>query len=235
MHHGGSGRKPSDRSTSAVLLPRQDAARPPDHLGLVLAPRCRPAIPAVHVPQQLHHDLPVEQCAQPARRHPVGHHQRGQLRGAPCGRVEHLLRPPSGSHRSGSVVPENRAPSPCGVVLLGLRRLVLRGGPRPDLHRIGLGPDRRTGVCVPLWADRPDGMATVSSQRTGRRSGAKVGIASSAAAQGIGGQRRRSWSGAGTGRWRRSCSCCPTTEPRRRCRARSQACQRASRAPTPTS
>ena len=70
----------------------------------------------------------------------------------------------------GSAVPAHRAPGPARVVLLGLRRLVLRGGPRPDLHRIGLGPDRRTGVGVPLRADRPDGMATVApASRTPER------------------------------------------------------------------
>ena len=63
----------------------------------------------------------------------------------------------------------------------------------------------------------------------------KVGIAASAAAQGIGGQRPRCWCGAGTGRWRLSCSCCPTTEPPRRSRVRSRGCHRGSRASTRTS
>ena len=39
----------------------------PDRLGIVLAPRRRSAVPAVHVRQWLHHDLPAEQRAQPAR------------------------------------------------------------------------------------------------------------------------------------------------------------------------
>ena len=57
------------------------------------------------------------------------------------------------------------------VVLLGLRRLVLRGRPRPALHRIGVRPHRRTGFGVPLRADRPDGLAAVSSHRGGRGDG----------------------------------------------------------------
>ena len=54
------------------------------------------------------------------------------------------------------------------LVLLGLRRLVLRGGPRPAPDRFGLGPDRRTRFGVPLRTDRPHGLAAVGSQRTGR-------------------------------------------------------------------
>ena len=45
----------------------------------------------------------------------------------------------------------------------------------------------RTGVGVPLRTDRPDGMATIGSRRAGHRAKPKVGIASSAAGQGIGG------------------------------------------------
>ena len=129
----------------------------------------------------------------------------------------------------------DRATGPRRVVLLGLRRLVLRGRPRPDLHRIGLRPHRRTGFGVPLRTDRPDGLATVSSHRGGRGDGTErrhrvLGRRT--------GHRRSGdaprWCGAATGRWRRSCSCCRTTGPRRRSRARSRACRRASRARTPT-
>ena len=62
----------------------------------------------------------------------------------------------------------------------------------------------------------------------------RVGLASSAAGNGLGGAVTPLLVGAGTGRWRRSCSFSPTIGPRRRCRARSRACHRASRVPTPT-
>ena len=223
------------RAPTQGLPPRADTARPPDHLGPVLAPRRRPAVPAVHVQQQLHHDLPVEQRPQPARHHPVDHHQRRQLRGAPCRRLEHLLCAHPGGHRTGTAVPPDRATGTCRVVLLGLRRLVLRGRPRPALHRIGLRPHRRSGFGVPLRADRPDGMATVSSHRGGR---------------GDGTERRHRVLGRRTGH-RRGGDAAPrvvrvlvagggpvpaarTTGPRRRCRVRSRACRRGSRARTPT-
>ena len=46
-------------------------------------------------------------------------------------------------------------------------------------------------------------------------------------------RRRHSWCGAATGRWRRSCSCCPTTGHRPRSRAPSSACRPVSPVPIP--
>ena len=61
-----------------------------------------------------------------------------------------------------------------------------------------------------------------------------VGIASSAVGQGIGGAITPLLVWCGYWSWRRSCSCCRTTEPPRRSRAPSRACRRANRACTPT-
>ena len=73
----------------------------------------------------------------------------------------------------GVAVPPDRATRPCRLVLLGLRRLVLRGRPRPDLHRIGVSPHRRPGLGLPLWTDWPYGLAAVRSHRRGRGDGAE--------------------------------------------------------------
>ena len=98
----------------------------------------------------------------------MDHHQCGQLRGAPCRRVEHLLCPHPGGHRTGTVVPPDGATRARRVVLLGLRGLVLRGRPRPDLHRNGVCPHGSPRIGVPLRADRADGMAPVRSRRRRR-------------------------------------------------------------------
>ena len=115
----------------------------------------------------------LNNAQQPARHHPVDHHECRQLRRAPCRGLEHLLCAHPGGHRTGTAVPPDRATRPCRVVLLGLRRLVLRGGPRPDLHRIGVCPHWRPGLGVPLRTDRADGMATVGPRRGGRGDGAE--------------------------------------------------------------
>ena len=154
---------PSDRSASSVLLTCPDTTDPPDRLGSVLAPRRRLAVPAVHVRQWLHHDLPPEQRAQPARRRSGGSSPTWATSWGPTSLSWNtffaLIQVAIGAR---TAVPADRAPGPRRVVLLGLRRLVLRGGPRADLHRIGFRPHRRAGVGVPLRTDRPDGVATIA-------------------------------------------------------------------------
>ncbi len=70
MHHDQRGRSgdPTCRRSPSVFLPRPDPTDTADRLGSVLAARCRPAIPAVHVRPWLHDHLSVEQCTEPARR-----------------------------------------------------------------------------------------------------------------------------------------------------------------------
>lgn len=62
----------------------------------------------------------------------------------------------------------------------------------------------------------------------------QVGIASSAAGRGLGGQPPLYWSGAAIGRWRQCSFCCPRIELPHRYRARSSACRQESRAGTHT-
>ena len=102
---------------------------------------------------------------------PMDHHQCGTFRGTPRRRVEHVLCPSSGGHRRRLALSAHRAPCPSGVVLLGLWRLVLRGGSRPDLHGFGFRPHRCAGVSVHLWTDRHDGVASLEDKRRYRPTG----------------------------------------------------------------
>ena len=162
----------------AVLAPDPDPAGPADRPGTVLAPRCRPAVPALHVPPQLRRDLPPEQRPRTSRPSSRGSSRtsatsssRTSRSGTPSSR--------SSSWRSASACSSARpcatplrCPSPgpsasgcfgegLGMVLTG-SATALTGAPG-SVFMYGL-------IGLMAWP-------TVRDRRRGRRDGAGVGVA----------------------------------------------------------
>ena len=111
--------------------------------------------------------------------------------------VERVLRAHPARHRGGPALPPYRAPGARPVLRVGGRRVVRRRGPGHAPHRDGVRAHGRAGLGADVRAARPDGVAPVAGARHGHVQAETdnthdpdddlVGVASSAAAQGIGG------------------------------------------------